>query len=188
VRQGFGLAWQVGKFHGRRFAMHGGGYPGFSAVILLLPDDRIGAAALCNSGDADLVHAAGLTLLARMSGADVEDALGWLARQPLPARSAPAAAGAVASELGAPPDRFAGTFLDADFGTLVLRAEEERLVGAIGEYACVVRVEAAGGWRLLFDGGGDRIAARPLLAEGAVAAVEVELHGRWVRFQRAAGS
>lgn len=50
---GRGLGWAVGESNGKRYLEHGGGGPGFAAIMRLYPDDRLGIAILSNGTDLD---------------------------------------------------------------------------------------------------------------------------------------
>ncbi len=50
---GRGLGWAVGESNGERYLEHGGGGPGFAAIMRLYPDDRLGIAILSNGTDLD---------------------------------------------------------------------------------------------------------------------------------------
>ena len=50
---GRGLGWAVGESNGKRYLEHGGGGPGFAAIMRLYPDDRLGIAILSNGPDLD---------------------------------------------------------------------------------------------------------------------------------------
>jgi serine beta-lactamase-like protein LACTB len=48
---GYGLGWFVGELDGHRTISHGGGSVGATAMLLLLPDDRVAVAILGNTGN-----------------------------------------------------------------------------------------------------------------------------------------
>jgi CubicO group peptidase (beta-lactamase class C family) len=50
---GRGLVWAIGESNGERYLEHGGGGPGFAAIMRLYPDDRLGIAILSNGTDLD---------------------------------------------------------------------------------------------------------------------------------------
>ncbi|MEX2187336.1 MAG: serine hydrolase domain-containing protein [Pirellulales bacterium] len=45
---GYGLGWRIGEVGGHRAVSHGGGQAGTSTFLLLLPDDGVAVAAMCN--------------------------------------------------------------------------------------------------------------------------------------------
>ena len=53
----YGLGWFLFDYHGHRVAMHTGSIDGMSAIIGLLPDDRVGVVVLANQDHAELRHA-----------------------------------------------------------------------------------------------------------------------------------
>jgi len=48
---GYGLAWMVGSFNGRKLVEHGGDFTGAHSDLTILPDDRVGVAVLMNSSN-----------------------------------------------------------------------------------------------------------------------------------------
>jgi CubicO group peptidase (beta-lactamase class C family) len=50
--KGFGFAWNILDYRGRKICAHGGGYVGSRAHISFMPDEKIGVAAAANIGDA----------------------------------------------------------------------------------------------------------------------------------------
>ena len=53
----YGLGWFLFDYHGHRVAMHTGSIDGMSAIVGLLPDDRVGVVVLANQDHAELRHA-----------------------------------------------------------------------------------------------------------------------------------
>lgn len=50
---GRGLGWAIGESNGERYLEHGGGGPGFTTIMRLYPDDKLGIAILSNGTDLD---------------------------------------------------------------------------------------------------------------------------------------
>ena len=182
---GFGLAWMLGRWHGRRLAMHGDDYLGYSSAMVFLPDDGIGVAVMDNSGAQGVVLAMVDELLARLTGVKSRNRLGWIAARaepPVVPRTAPS--GATAPELGLPLDHFTGRYAHELMGVLELQDLGGRLVGGFSEYRCVVSPAAppdAGALQLRFDGGDDISLARPeWAADGRMAALTIAFFdGEW---------
>ncbi len=49
--EGFGYAWNLGSYRDTPgFAMHGGGYTGYAALVCMIPEKGCGVAMMCNTG------------------------------------------------------------------------------------------------------------------------------------------
>ncbi|HPC83715.1 MAG TPA: serine hydrolase [Thermoanaerobaculaceae bacterium] len=73
----YGLGWFVDTYRGRLRAYHGGNLDGFSTLVTLFPNDRIGIAILANAGSSGLPEALVRTVVDRLLGRADRD---WLAR------------------------------------------------------------------------------------------------------------
>ena len=136
----YGFGWQTGEHRGKRTVSHGGGIEGFSTMVLLFPEDRVGVVVLMNSDRTN-------------PGASPRTSPGWLtrrwhgwsrrpsrtrtrrrrapARRPRPRRRRnpgrqKVLAGAVAGDLG-------GAEGEAGRGQVAGEAPEARTAGAGGE-------------------------------------------------------
>jgi len=47
----YGMGWFIDRYRGRRFAFHGGGTPGISAIELMVPDKNVAVIAFFNLQD-----------------------------------------------------------------------------------------------------------------------------------------
>lgn len=191
VRDGFGLGWFTGKYRGRRWVQHGGGYVGAAAHVSFLPDEGIGVALLANtngSGHA-LIECVSIDIYDHLLGIDGEDLLPDFARQSerfvarlweRPRAQNPARAGT----LTLPAAHYTGIYRNPDWGTVLIQLADGNLVGRIGG------LEAE-----LFARGKDRFGAiiattqksrgRFDIAGGKVRALVLDLMGRsGIRFVR----
>ena len=64
----YGFGWQTGEHRGKRTVSHGGGIEGFSTMVLLFPEDRVGVVVLMNSDRTN-------------PGASPRTSPGWLTRR-----------------------------------------------------------------------------------------------------------
>lgn len=67
--EGYGLAWAIGTYRGRRLVWHSGGIDGFLTEFMVLPDERI-AIGICNNAASPLSVALARLLADRLLGAD----------------------------------------------------------------------------------------------------------------------
>lgn len=116
----YGLGWFVQDYRGATVWMHTGSIDGMSAIIGLLPDQRVGVYVLANTDHAELRHALMYRAFDMYSGNPPRD---WstelrtfLARPPR-APMATQASGGARTGPSLPLDRYAGTFVDSAYGT-----------------------------------------------------------------------
>ncbi|HPW55622.1 MAG: serine hydrolase [Thermoanaerobaculaceae bacterium] len=76
----YGLGWFVDTYRGRLRAYHGGNLDGFTALVTLLPNEKIGVAVLANAGGTGLPEALVRTVADRLLGRSGQD---WLGRAAL---------------------------------------------------------------------------------------------------------
>jgi CubicO group peptidase (beta-lactamase class C family) len=142
ARDGYGLAWAVGTWEGRRALEHGGGYAASSARFTFLPDDGIGVVVLVNGDGPAGSFADQITgdVLAAFTGVEVEDGLPGLIRverrqRPRRERSLPRGTNPAEEEGGLSLGReaYAGTYAHDDWGTVTLTVEDGRLTGRAGD-------------------------------------------------------
>lgn len=130
----YGLGWFVDTYRGRLRAFHGGNLDGFSSLVTLFPNDRIGIAVLTNLGGSGLPEALVRTIADRLLGRHGEDWLGraaslregvWGARERIKAiragRRVPDSAPALT--LGG----YVGRYTHPGYGSLLIVAGEEGL-------------------------------------------------------------
>lgn len=145
VVEGFGLAWQVGRFAGHPFVAHGGGYVGTGAYYIALPEDGVAVAVLVNGGGpaqgwADIVV---IDLLERLTGEeaawDVHARFTERVRRLKAERGEPTAdddpPGVPVTALTRPIGLYTGWFRNEHLGTLVLTREGDSLHFALGDMA-----------------------------------------------------
>ncbi len=145
IMEGFGLAWQVGTFNGRRLLQHAGGYAGASAYMALLPDDGVGVAVLLNAAGAaqGLGTIVAIDALERLTG--TTSAWNVYDRYTARAREMQAARGERASEAPPPPPELAaaalsrpvglypGRYRNPDWGTLTVTRDADTLRVSLGD-------------------------------------------------------
>ncbi|GJG89185.1 hypothetical protein tb265_43660 [Gemmatimonadetes bacterium T265] len=141
----YGFGWFLEDYRGQAVAMHTGSVDGMSAIIGLVPDRRVGVYVLANLDHAELRHALMYTVfdayggMANAGGAPARD---WSAdlRAFFAGRRAAALAAQQRQEArrtpNAPPslalDRYAGSYADSTFGTVVVTARGGSLGLTIG--------------------------------------------------------
>lgn len=139
---GFGLAWMLGNYRGKPVLAHGGGYLAAAAYITMLPEDGIGVAVLVNSSvpGASIIEIMTSDVLDRLLGTPAEKDLlpsaGKKARQLIAARKEreSTAIAVTADRLVLPIESYAGTYRNADWGTIILTVQDGRLNGRAGEF------------------------------------------------------
>jgi CubicO group peptidase (beta-lactamase class C family) len=177
----YGLGWFVQDYQGRGVLMHTGSIDGMSALIGLLPEERVGVFVLANLDHLELRHALMYEVFdlygrgpQRDWSREVKALFDSLSAQPAAARPS---GDSVKPSL--PVERFAGTYLDSAYGAVTvtvangtLRAQYDRLdMGALEHWDFdTFRARAR---KLLDD--------PPLLAfqsDGAGAVASVRLFGK----------
>jgi CubicO group peptidase (beta-lactamase class C family) len=137
----YGLGWFVQDYRGRKVAMHTGSIDGMSALLALVPEERLGMVVYLNLDHAELRHALMYRVLDAYLGGPPRD---WSTE--VRALYAPFAEQARAAEREAqsrrvagtrpslPVEAYAGTFADPDslFPRLTVRADGGRLVAEMG--------------------------------------------------------
>lgn len=131
----YGLGWFVDTYRGRYRVHHGGNIDGFSALVSMLPNERIGLVVLTNQNGAALPELTVRTALDRLLGVERKDWSGEALRQ----RDA-AAAGARAMEerkgeaqvagtrAQHPLAAYAGTYADSGYGEATVALVRDTLV------------------------------------------------------------
>ena len=114
----YGMGWVLGDYRGRRHAQHSGTVDGFTALISLIPEERLGVAVLAN------VHGNPLPWSLTYSLTDhvlqLQDA-GWVERYAAVHRALQEATGGPDRTATAPlPDDCLGTYTNPAYGDLVV--------------------------------------------------------------------
>lgn len=139
---GFGLAWMLGNYRDRPMIAHGGGYLAAAAYITMLPEEKVGVAVLVNSSvpGAGIIEVMTSDVLDRLLHIPAEKdplpSAGKKAKQLIAARKEreSTATAVTAERLVLPITSYAGTYRDADWGTITLTIQEGRLQGQAGDF------------------------------------------------------
>lgn len=152
VMEGFGLAWQVGTFHGTPLCSHGGGYAGTSAYYAMLPEKKCGFALLMNASGAaaGLQDVIAVDILDRLvEGDEHVDVLEAYRKRAADYKQSSTARNAQLKselakplELTRPGSEYSGRFQSADLGTVTVAPDGARLKVLAGE--CELDVVSAG--------------------------------------------
>ena len=152
VMEGFGLAWQVGSFHGTPLCSHGGGYAGTASYYAMLPEKKSGFAVLMNAGGSSrgLQDVIAVDILDRLIDGDERIDVLEAYRQRLAENKAKIAARTAERNaemarplaLSRPVGAYAGKYVSDDLGTMTIAADGERLKATAGE--CELDITAAG--------------------------------------------
>jgi CubicO group peptidase (beta-lactamase class C family) len=152
VMEGFGLAWQVGSFHGTPLCSHGGGYAGTATYYAMLPEKKCGFAVLMNASGAasGLQDVIAVDILDRLIDGDERiDVLDAYRKRLKEAKekfadkdAELAAAKAKPLKLSRPASAYAGRFESADLGSMTIAPFDSRLKVEWGE--CELDVKPAG--------------------------------------------
>jgi hypothetical protein len=126
----YGLGWFIQDYRGATVWMHTGSIDGMSALIGLLPDQRVGVYILANTDHAELRHALMYRAFDMFSGSPTRD---WSAElRALTARPQQAAAAAPAPTApkagpSLPLPRYVGTYVDSAYGSFEISNGEPSL-------------------------------------------------------------
>ncbi len=157
TREGYGLGWCVGPYHGKRMMDHGGGYSGASALITFMPEEKLGVAVVANANRpiAELVT---FDIFGRLLDTKAPDDLPRLKkfaeqrRQRQLERDKQFAEGPVdAKALSLPPASYAGAFKNVDWGTIQFEVSDGCLSARWGDIAYRMRTDGTD--RFLADSG-----------------------------------
>ena len=118
----YGLGWLIQDYHGHTAWMHTGSIDGMSAIIGLLPTERVGVYVLENLDHAELRHALMYKVFDLFTGAPARD---WSAdvKSLFAAAhgSAPAASKQASTPHPALPlEKYAGSYVDSTYGTIAV--------------------------------------------------------------------
>jgi CubicO group peptidase (beta-lactamase class C family) len=135
----YGLGWFLFDYHGHRVAMHTGSIDGMSAIIGLVPDQRVGVVVLVNQDHGELRHALLLRAFDMYLGdttpdwsADLLKVYAHLQRQADSAEKATEASRLPGVKPALPLDRYAGSYTDSLYGKITIRLQEGQLVAQDG--------------------------------------------------------
>jgi CubicO group peptidase (beta-lactamase class C family) len=134
VQATYALGWQIMDYRGRRMLTHGGAIDGYRALVVLLPEQRIGIVVLSNLGGEWVPEAVAYRLADLLLGAEKRDWLGpWqaLSESAREERRKRERAVVKSRQTGTRPalalDRYAGTFEELAHGTITIRHDNGKL-------------------------------------------------------------
>ncbi|HKV75465.1 MAG TPA: serine hydrolase [Gemmatimonadales bacterium] len=131
----YGFGWFLQDYRGRFVAFHTGSLDGFSAIVGLIPDERVGVVVFANLDHAEVRHA----LMYKVFDAYIGGAQRDWSKELLALYGARRAAGARAEveadrhrQMGTKPSHpltdFAGAYADSLYGQVIVRVEGDHLV------------------------------------------------------------
>jgi len=130
----YGLGWRLRDYHGRKIVWHGGGLAGMSSRTTLVPEERLGIVILTN-GEGDLADALTFELLDSFFGVKGGDWITAFHNAALHDQTsadstlrASARSRDSTSRPSLPLARYAGTYVDALYGTASITVEGNSLV------------------------------------------------------------
>lgn len=138
---GYGLGWETGAYHEKRFIRHGGGYVGAAALVLMFPEDKIGVAIVANTdgGGGAFTPLAMIDVVCPLLGFEPVDLMPEIRKRHerfLKQRAEQVATTTrpVAKDgLSLPIAQYAGTYQNDDLGTLTIKPQNGRLVLDLGD-------------------------------------------------------
>ncbi|MBM7404683.1 CubicO group peptidase (beta-lactamase class C family) [Sphingomonas sp. JUb134] len=131
--QSYALGWDVRDYHGAKVIWHAGGLFGFTTVVVLIPEKKVGFAIAINSEEIEPRYGLMYELLDHYLGLPKQD---WPARFAAFKRNRIAGAEAVVREQAATPAkvgpslpvaRYAGRYVDPWYGALAVRSDAKGL-------------------------------------------------------------
>ncbi len=146
-RSGYGYGWYIGEYRGQTLLHHFGGFDGAHAHLSWLPAEHIGVVVLENFDGPATNFAEVVANSVYDSVLHLDNEQGWEkfqsqvdeARQK--AKNYPALR---IAQLHQPIATVAGSYVNKDWGTLVIAQEGDRVVAGIGEYPLHLSLEADG--------------------------------------------
>lgn len=137
----YGLGWFIQDYRGRELRQHGGNIDGMSAIVALLPEEKLGLVVLTNANGSPLPTIAMYRAIDALIGAPPRD---WsaeyrklvtkqraMAKETEQKRLAQRASGTSPSLAL---DRYAGVYADSMYGDARVRAENGKLFMSYGKY------------------------------------------------------
>jgi CubicO group peptidase (beta-lactamase class C family) len=137
----YGLGWFMQDYRGRKLLMHTGSIDGMSALLAIVPEERLGMVVYLNLDHAELRHALMYRVIDAFLGgeprdwsAEVRELFAPFAEMERAARREAEAKRVAGTRPSLPLEAYAGTFADPDslHPGLTLRAEGGRLVATMG--------------------------------------------------------
>ncbi|MBW3570293.1 MAG: DUF3471 domain-containing protein, partial [Gemmatimonadetes bacterium] len=137
----YGLGWFLSDYRGRKLAMHTGSIDGMSALVAIVPEERLGLVVFINRNQAELRHALMYRIIDAYLGGPARD---WSAElrplyQGMQDRAAAARRDRESRRVqgtrpSLPLQAYAGSYADPDslYGSVTVRVEGGRLVAAAG--------------------------------------------------------
>lgn len=180
----YGLGWFLQDYRGRKVALHTGSIDGMSALLAIVPEERLGMVVYLNLDHAELRHALMYRVLDAYLGApprdwstDVRALYAPFAEQARAAEREAASKRVAGTRPSLPLEAYAGTFADPDslFPHVVVRADGGRLVATLG----ADRIGEVEHWH--YDVFRVRWADLPLGEDFLVYTIDAEGRAQWVR-------
>jgi len=135
----YGLGCFLHEYRGRRVAMHTGSIDGMSAIVGMLPDERVGVVVLANLDHAELRHALMMKVFDMYTGSPDRDwsrdllaLYGKLRTQAQTAQKARQRERDPDAQPPLPLARYAGTYTDSLLGVVRIVMENKKLVAHSG--------------------------------------------------------
>ncbi|HLM68402.1 MAG TPA: serine hydrolase, partial [Longimicrobium sp.] len=137
----YGLGWFMQDYRGRKLLLHTGSIDGMSALLALVPDERLGMVVYLNLDHAELRHALMYRIVDAYLGGEPRDwstelraLYGSTADQQRAAERAVEQKRVAGTRPSLPLEAYAGTYADPDslHPPVTIRAEGGRLVAAMG--------------------------------------------------------
>lgn len=137
----YGLGWFLEDYRGKQIVHHGGNIDGMSALVGMIPSERLGIVILTNMNGTPLTTIVMRTVFDRYLGAVGKDWSGDLRKIVLDARkrgkeleSKREAARMTGTTPSLALDKYAGTYHDSLYGTATVKLEEGHLVTRMGGF------------------------------------------------------
>lgn len=137
----YGLGWFIQDYRGRELRQHGGNIDGMSAMVALMPEEKLGLVVLTNANGSPLPTIAAYRAIDALIGAQPRD---WsaeyrklvtkqraMAKETETKRLAQRASGTSPSLAL---DKYAGVYADSLYGNARLRSENGKLFMSYGKY------------------------------------------------------
>lgn len=135
----YGFGWFLQDYRGREVVQHGGNIDGMSALVALMPEERVGLVVLTNANGSPLPSALMYAAFDRFLGATGTDWVENVKQRVQDAgKTAKDAQKSIESQrvAGTSPslalERYAGTFADSMYGDAVVTMENGHLVARVG--------------------------------------------------------
>jgi CubicO group peptidase (beta-lactamase class C family) len=127
---GYGLGWFVHDYFGHKIVQHGGNGEGWSALVWMAPQQRLGVAVLTNMHNSAVPYALAYSVADRLLERPPRD---WVKEyKTLEARMGPPALASPGTALEAPGAAAAGEYEHPVYGRARLSTEKDRLVFSYG--------------------------------------------------------